>query len=224
MTCAAWCSRLSLAALLGLGGCRDYGSIASLATPDVRLSPEEFLGTWRAPDALRCRRQDQFDGARFALPFHVFRVDTTLEGQLRMVGVPDPTCEVPADDTVEYRGTLLRLGDRRFLEIRAEAPVPFATVPLFQWLRLGVRGDTVLLEPLWADSLGAWLARAPGVTPHRVSEAQRDQRGQGTIVLTGDPTKLKAFVRKAFANPAMRFSDTLVFVRDRPDLRGPPRS
>lgn len=215
--------RLSAVALL-LSACREYGSIASLATPDVHMQADEFVGSWRAPDELRCRNYSGGSGTRFALPYHMFAVATTAAGDLRMVGVPDPTCEAQATDTLEYRGSLVRLGGQSMLEFRVERDDPSTHVPLFQWLRLGTRGDTVFLEPLFTDSLAAWLERSPRLTPHRVSDADRDEHGRGTLVLTGDAKQLQDFVRQAFASPAVVHLDTLVFVRDRPERRGPPRS
>jgi hypothetical protein len=210
--------------LFTLAACGDYGSVASLATPDVRVPPAEFLGTWGAPADLRCRNADQSEGTRFALPFHVFTVDTTPAGELRMVGRPDRSCEVPAADSVEFRGAVVQLDDRRFLEFRKAGQTGSATAPLFQWMRLGVQGDTVFFEPLSGDSLGAWLARSPKVTPHRISGAKSGAPGQGDVVLTGNAAQLKTFVRQAFENPAVRFEDTLLFVRERPERRGLPRS
>jgi hypothetical protein len=213
---------ISIALLLG--ACREYGSIASLATPDVRGPADEFLGSWRAPEALRCRNYNERNGTRFALPFHVFTVDTIMAGDLRMVGVPDPACAAQATDTLEYRGSLVRLGGRTTLEFRLERDEHSMLLPLFQWMRVGARGDTIFLETLFTDSLAKWLARSPGLTPHRLSDSGKDLDGNGTLVLTGDAKQLQDFARKAFANPAVVNSDTLVFVRDRPERHGPPRS
>jgi hypothetical protein len=55
-----------LVAALLISGCRPYGSIASLATPDVRTSAVEFAGRWRAPDPMRCRATGAGGGSRWS--------------------------------------------------------------------------------------------------------------------------------------------------------------
>ena len=207
-----------------LAACREYGGVASLATTDTRLAAAPWFGTWRAPDALRCRRGDPDEETRMALPYHVFTVDTSYAGELRMVGTPDATCETPAVDTVEYRGTLVRLGEARVLEFHTERDDHSSLVPLLQWLRLTARADTIFLEALSADSLAAWLERAPTTTAHRLSATGHDEHGHATLVLTGDAAGLRRFVRRAFADPAMICPDTLVFVREPPDRAGDRRS
>ena len=97
-------------------------------------------------------------------------------------------------------------------------------MPLLQWLRLTARADTIFLEALSADSLAAWLERVPTTTPHRLSATGHDEHGRATLVLTGDAAELRRFVRRAFADPAMIYPDTLVFVREPPDRAGDRRS
>ena len=216
-----------IAALLLLSSCRQHGGLVSLATPEVRLIPDELVGTWRAPDALRCVTSGEQRPTRFAWPY-VFTVDTfprgwRRAGNLSLVGVPDLACSDAPPDTLGYVGTLVGLGGRRLLEFRVRNIDESMVIPLFIWMRLGTRGDTVFLERLDTDSLGAWLERSPSLTPHRVLDDDNWDEG-GTVVLTGDAKQLQDFVRKAFARPAMVSPDTLVFIRDRPEHSNPPPS
>lgn len=214
--------RLIAVALL-LSACRRYGSMVSLATPEVRLPPDELVGTWRAPEALRRGSNGEQPSTRLTWPY-VLTVDTTPDGwgaaDLSIVGVPDFTIAGKEPETQAFLGTLVRLGGRRILEFRVEHTGDMA-VPLMAWLRLDTRGDTVFLEHLDGDSLAAWLERSPSLTPHRVLEDGTLFVGS-TLVLTGDAEQLQDFVLAAFANPAMVGRDTSVFVRDRPELGGPP--
>jgi hypothetical protein len=210
---------LVLVAALSIGGCRPYGSIASLATPDVRTSAVEFAGRWRAPDAMRCRSPGAGGGSRWSTTA-AFEVRGDSSGWLQVQATPDAACPVEGNDlsdTLRYRGSVVRLGTVRLLELSlSDDALDESLLPLKHWHRITYVGDTLFLEQLNGDSLEAWLVRAPQVTPHRISSEAPGRDGSRRLVLTGDPKQLQAFARRAFATPGMTLLDTLVLVRDRP--------
>jgi hypothetical protein len=209
-----------LVAALLISGCRPYGSIASLATPDVRTSAVEFAGRWRAPDPMRCRATGAGGGSRWSTTA-VFEVRGDSSGWLQVQSTPDAACPVAGNDfndTLRYRGSLVRLGAMRLLELSlSDDALEESLLPLKQWHRITHVGDTLFLEQLNGDSLEAWLVRAPKVTPHRISSEAPGRDGSRRLVLTGDAKQLQAFARRAFATHGMTYADTLVLVRDHPD-------
>jgi hypothetical protein len=212
-------SRWLVAALL-IGGCRPYGSIASLATPDVRTSAVEFAGRWRAPDAMRCRPPGADGGGGRWSSTGAFEVLGDSTGWLRVTAIADTACpaeESDRSDTLRYNGAIIRLGAARLLELGlSDEGLDETLLPLKQWHRITHVGDTLFLEHLNGDSLEAWLVRSPKLTPHRISSEAPGRDGSRRLVLTGDARQLQDFARRAFSTRGMTFPDTLVLVRDRP--------
>jgi hypothetical protein len=208
-----------------LPACQTYGSIDSLATTEARTPASEFSGRWRAPDPLRCRSVDSYsfgEGIRWS-PGRGFEARGDDSGNVRLADLPDTACpaqEGDQGDTVRHRGTLVRLGAMRLLELSlSDAHLDPTFLPLRQWYRVTRQQDTLFLEALMGDSLRDWLQRSPTLTPHRFSPPSRgftteDSRLERRLVLTGDSRQLQSFARRAFAARSMVL-DTIVLVRDR---------
>jgi len=211
--------RLALVTLL-VCACRPYGSIASLATSDVRASSLEFVGRWRAPDMMRCRPPSADGGGSRWSSTGAFEVLGDSTGWLQVAAIADTACPVEErdrSDTLRYNGAIIRLGAMRLLELGlSDEGLDETLLPLKQWHRVTHVGDTLFLEHLNGDSLEAWLVRSPKLTPHRISSEAPGREGSRRLVLTGDARQLQDFVRRAFSTRGMAFPDTLVLVRDRP--------
>ncbi len=210
-----------LVAALLISGCRPYGSIASLATPDVRTSAVEFAGRWRAPDPMRFRATGAGGGSRWSTTA-VFEVRGDSLGWLQVQSTPDAACPVEGNDfndTLRYRGSLVRLGAMRLLELSlSDDALEESLLPLKQWHRITHVGDTLFREA-WAllDKV-EWQGsqvRLVGVTATRLRSATEPPAGQLPLFPGGpDPRRNLARtvdkIRERFGGEAITRASLLV--------------
>jgi hypothetical protein len=207
--------------------CNGYGSTQSLATTGNRLGGAEFVGRWQCPaddedcdgdthelDWLEVRRlNDELEIAwKRAAHRDSFIGYDSLDRRLHVDGPRDTT-------TAVFSGHLLRVGPDTILELTAALPrqsletVP--VIPIYTWVRLRLRGDTLAVEALDGERLVRRLEQRPDdMRPFRILRSERPDAGPDVLaVALGNRSDVERFVRLAFADPALLQRERAVLVR-----------
>lgn len=207
--------------------CNGYGSPQSLATTRNRLGGAELVGRWQCPatddncggdahqvDWLEVRRREA--GLEIAWKRATHRDSfvgyDSLDRRLHV--------DLPRDTTTTvFSGTLLRVGSDTILELTATLPrqsletVP--VIPIYTWVRLHLRGDSLSLEALDGERLVRRLEQRPAdMRPFRILRSDRPDAAPDVIaVALGSRADVENFVRRAFADPALLQTERAVLVR-----------
>ena len=210
-------------------GCNGYGSPQSLATAENRLVGTELVGRWQCPaddedcdgdshevDWLEVRRRNAGIEITWQRAAHhdSFVGYDSLDRRVHI--------DVPRDTTTSvFRGNLVRLGPDTILEFTAALPqqsletVP--VIPVYTWVRVHVRGDSLIVEALDGERLVRRLEQEPGaMRPFRILRSDRQDAGPDVIaVALGSRADVERFVRRAFADPSLLQQARAVLVRER---------
>lgn len=207
--------------------CNGYGSPQSLATAGNRLAGTELIGRWqcsvedencdgdvRETDWLDVRRRDDELEIAWKRAIHrdSFVGYDSLDRRLHV--------DLPLDTTTAvFSGHLLRVGPDTILELTAALPrqsletVP--VIPIYTWVRLHLRGDSLSLEALDGERLVRRLEQRPDdMRPFRILRSDRPDAGPDVLaVALGSRSDVERFVRRAFADPALLQRERAVLVR-----------
>ena len=207
--------------------CNGYGSPQSLATADNLLAGAEFVGRWQCPtDDDNCdgdtREVDWLEVRRAHAGLEIIWQRATHRDSFVGYDSLDRRLHVdlPRDTTATvFSGHLLRVGPDTILELTAALPrqsletVP--VVPIYTWVRLYLRGDSLSLEALDGERLVRRLEQRPDdMRPFRILRADRPDAGPDVLaVALGSRSDVERFVRRAFADPALLQRERAVLVR-----------
>jgi hypothetical protein len=218
---------LFLLCLPGWIACNGYGSPQSLATADNRLAGTELVGRWQCP-----MEDDDCDGDTHEVDWlEVRRRNAGLEIAWKRAAHRDSFIgydsldrrlhvDVPRDTTTAvFSGTLLRVGPDTILEFTAalseQSLETVPVIPLYTWVRVRVRGDSLTVEALDGERLVRRLEQRPGdMRPFRILRSNRPDAGPDVVaVALGSRAEVERFVRRAFADPGLLQRERAVLVR-----------